>query len=87
MGATCSAISRHSGLAGVEVGWGDPFGAAVFVFSGFPAAGFDEKVMGFAPNLGVSRNKSQATRRRNPFSLKRPIPVVVPVVVQASKPR
>lgn len=26
-----------SGLSVVEVGWGDPFGAAVFAFSGGPA--------------------------------------------------
>ena len=34
-----------SGLAAVEVGWGDPFGAAVFAFSGSPAAGFDQSVV------------------------------------------
>jgi hypothetical protein len=31
-----------------QVGWWDPFGGAVFAFSGFPAAGADEWVVAFA---------------------------------------
>ena len=33
------------GLAGVEVGWWDPFGAAVFAYSSCSAAFFDEAVV------------------------------------------
>src|SRR5258705_13617542 len=33
------------GLAAVEVWWWDPFGAAVFAFSGCPGAGFDLAVV------------------------------------------
>ena len=34
----------HAGLPAVEVWWWDPFGASVFAFSCFPAAGFDHAV-------------------------------------------
>ena len=37
-----------AGLAGVEVGWWEPFGAAVFAFAGYPAALFDQAVIGSA---------------------------------------
>src|SRR5215217_4443335 len=37
-----------AGLAGVEVWWWDPFGAAVLTFSCGPAALFDEAVVGSA---------------------------------------
>ena len=37
-----------AGLAGVEVGWGYPFGAAVVAFPGAPAAFFDQAVVGSA---------------------------------------
>jgi hypothetical protein len=37
-----------SGLAGVQVWWWDPFGAAVFAFSGFPAVVGDHPVVGAA---------------------------------------
>ena len=47
-----------SGLASVQVGWGDPFGAAVFAFSGAPAALVDEAVVrsagqGFLIDVGL----------------------------------
>ena len=34
-----------AGLAGIEVWWWDPFGAAVFSYTGRPAALFDESVV------------------------------------------
>ena len=37
-----------SRLAVVQMGWGDPFGVAVFAFSGNPALGFNERVVGSA---------------------------------------
>jgi hypothetical protein len=37
-----------AGLAGVEVGGWDPFGAAVFAFSGAAAGRVDESVVGWA---------------------------------------
>ena len=36
------------GLATIEMGWWDPFGASVFAFSGFPAAFLEEAVIGWA---------------------------------------
>ncbi len=34
-----------AGLAGVEVGWWEPFGATVFAYTGAPAGFFDEFVV------------------------------------------
>jgi hypothetical protein len=39
---------KGAGLAVVEVRWRDPFGVAVGAFSGGPAAGFDQPMMGSA---------------------------------------
>ena len=41
-------IVVHPRLAGVELGWWDPFSAAIFAFSGAPTACFDAAVVGAA---------------------------------------
>jgi hypothetical protein len=47
-------VGVGAGLAVVGVWWGDPFGGAVGVFSGFPAAGGEQAVMGAAGEGEVS---------------------------------
>src|ERR1700676_146833 len=41
-------IVVHPGLAGIQVWWRDPLGAAIFAFPGGPSALFDQAVVGTA---------------------------------------
>jgi len=51
-------------VAVVKVWWWDPFGVAVFAFSGHPAAGFDQGVVGSA---GQGQRVDIGAMRSRPF--------------------
>lgn len=47
-------VTVGAGLSMVEVGWGKPFGGAVFAFAGDPAPGGGQLVVGAAAHIGAS---------------------------------